>query len=138
MVNASYDATSGVDAIIFMTTPVKEVLPGDQIILNNLKKTRIPVYLVINKVDQLKRFNDIDLTIAKYMDLYPFQGIFPISVLEDKNVDVLLDNIVKALPFGPKFYPDDMISDHSERFLVGEWYDEIGKLALAFMLEHRL
>lgn len=120
MVNASYDATSGVDAIIFMTTPVKEVLPGDQIILNNLKKTRIPVYLVINKVDQLKRFNDIDLTIAKYMDLYPFQGIFPISVLEDKNVDVLLENIVKALPFGPKFYPDDMISDHSERFLVGE------------------
>ena len=120
MVNASYDATSGVDAIIFMTTPVKEVLPGDQIILDNLKKTRIPVYLVINKVDQLKKFNDIDLTIAKYMDLYPFQGIFPISVLEDKNVDVLLDTLVKSLPFGPKFYPDDMISDHSERFLIGE------------------
>ena len=120
MVNASYEATSGVDAIIFMTTPVKNVLPGDEIILNNLKKTKIPVYLVINKVDQLKKFNDIDLTIAKYIDLYPFQGVYPISVLEDKNVDVLLDNLVKALPFGPKFYPDDMISDHSDRFLIGE------------------
>ena len=120
MVNASYDATSGVDAIIFMTTPVKHVLPGDEIILNNLKKTKIPVYLVINKVDQLKKFNDIDLTIALYMNLYPFQGVFPISVLEDKNVDVLLDELVKALPFGPKFYPDDMISDHSDRFLIGE------------------
>ena len=120
MVNASYDATSGVDAIIFMTTPVKHVLPGDEIILNNLKKTERPVYLVINKVDQLKKFNDIDLTIALYMNLYPFQGVFPISVLEDKNVDVLLDELVKALPFGPKFYPDDMISDHSDRFLIGE------------------
>ena len=120
MVNASYDATSGVDAIIFMTTPVKHVLPGDEIILNNLKKTKIPVYLVINKVDQLKKFNDIDLTIALYMNLYPFQGVFPISVLEDKNVDILLDELVKALPFGPKFYPDDMISDHSDRFLIGE------------------
>ena len=120
MVNASYDAVSGVDAIIFMTTPVKHVLPGDQIILDNLKKTKTPVYLVINKVDQLKKFNDIDLTIALYMDLYPFQGVFPISVLEDKNVDILLDTIVKTLPFGPKFYPDDMVSDHSDRFLIGE------------------
>ena len=89
MVNSSYEATSGVDAIIFMTTPVKHVLPGDEIILERLKKSRIPVFLVINKVDQLKKFNDIDLTIALYKDLYPFAGVFPISVLEDKNMDVL-------------------------------------------------
>ena len=120
MVSASYDATRGVDAVIFMTTPLKQVLKGDEIILENLKKTRVPVFLVINKVDQLKRFNDIDLTINLYKDLYPFAGIFPISVLENKNMDVLLDTIKKALPFGPKFYPDDMVSDHPERFLISE------------------
>ena len=120
MVDASYSSTSGVDAIIFMTTPVKEVLAGDEIIINNLKNTKTPVYLVINKVDQLKKFNDIDLTIAKYMDLFPFQGIFPISVLEDKNVDKLLEMIVKTIPFGPKYYPDDMVSDHGDRFLISE------------------
>ncbi len=120
MVNASYESTGGVDAIIFMTTPVKEPLQGDLIILDNLKKTRVPVFLVINKVDQLKKFNDIDLTIAKYKDLYPFAGIFPVSVLENKNVDVLLDSIRSALPFGPKYYPDDMISDHGNRFIVAE------------------
>lgn len=120
MVNASYESTGGVDAIIFMTTPVKEPLAGDLIILDNLKKTRVPVFLVINKVDQLKKFNDIDLTIAKYKDLYPFAGIFPISVLEDKNVDILLDAIRSALPFGPKYYPDDMLSDHGNRFIVSE------------------
>lgn len=120
MVNASYESVSGVDAVIFMTTPVKEVLKGDEIILDNLKKLRIPVFLVINKVDQLKRFNDIDLTISKYMNLYPFAGIFPISVLENKNMDKLFDAIRSVLPFGPKFYPDDMISDHNERFLISE------------------
>ena len=120
MVDASYSSTSGVDAVIFMTTPVKSVLQGDQIILDNLKKLRIPVFLVINKVDQLKKFNDIDLTIAIYKDLYPFAGIFPISVLEDKNVDKLLDTIRSVLPFGPKFYPDDMVSDHDNRFLISE------------------
>ena len=120
MVNASYESTGGVDAVIFMTTPVKEPLQGDLIILDNLKKTKVPVFLVINKVDQLKKFNDIDLTIAKYKDLYPFAGIFPVSVLEDKNIDVLLDSIRSALPFGPKYYPDDMLSDHGNRFIISE------------------
>ena len=120
MVNASYESTGGVDAVIFMTTPVKEPLQGDLIILDNLKKTKVPVFLVINKVDQLKKFNDIDLTIAKYKDLYPFAGIFPVSVLEDKNIDILLDSIRSALPFGPKYYPDDMLSDHGNRFIISE------------------
>jgi len=120
MVNASYDATKGVDCVIFMTTPVKSVLKGDEIILENLKKTKVPVFLVINKVDQLKRFNDIDLTINLYKDLYPFQEIFPISVIENKNMDMLLNEIKRALPFGPQFYPEDMLSDHPERFLISE------------------
>lgn len=120
MVSASYDSVKGVDCVIFMTTPVKKVLPGDQIILDNLKNTKIPVFLVINKVDQLAKFNDIDLTIALYKDLYPFAGVFPISVIENKNVDILLSIIQSYLPFGPKMYPDDMISDHPKRFLVSE------------------
>lgn len=120
MVNASYGAVSGVDCVLFMTTPVKSVLKGDEIILENLKKTKVPVFLVINKVDQLKKFNDIDLTIALYKDLYPFAGVYPISVLEDKNLDKLLADIKTVLPFGPKYYPDEMLSDHPVRFLMAE------------------
>ncbi len=120
MVNASYGAVSGVDCVLFMTTPVKSVLKGDEIILENLKKAKVPVFLVINKVDQLKKFNDIDLTIALYKDLYPFAGVYPISVLEDKNLDMLLADIKTVLPFGPKYYPDDMLSDHPVRFLMSE------------------
>ncbi|MDE6945827.1 MAG: GTPase Era [Anaeroplasmataceae bacterium] len=120
MVQASYDATYGVDCILFMTTPVKQVLHGDEIILENLKKSKLPVFLVINKVDQLKRFKDIDLTIALYKDLYPFAGVYPVSVLEDKNLDHLMEDILKVLPFGPKYYPEEMASDHSIRFLMAE------------------
>lgn len=120
MVHASYEAASGVDCILFMTTPVKQVLRGDEIILDNLKKTKLPVFLVINKVDQLKRFNDIDLTIAIYKDLFPFAGVYPISVLENKNLDHLLEDIIKVIPFGPQYYPEDMSSDHSNRFLISE------------------
>ncbi len=120
MVDASFSATKDVDLILFMTTPLKEVLKGDEIILGNLKNKKIPVFLVINKTDQLKKFNDIDLTIAKYMNLYPFEGIYPISIKEEKNTDVLLQNILKYIPYGPKYYPDDMLSDHSESFLVSE------------------
>lgn len=120
MVNASYEATSGVDCILFMTTPVKRVLKGDEIILSHLEKTKLPVFLVINKVDQLKKFNDIDLTIALYKDLFPFAGVYPISVLENKNLNHLIADIVDIIPPGPKYYPDEMVSDHSMQFLLSE------------------
>ena len=119
MVEASFSATKDVDLVIFMTTPVKEVLKGDEIILSKLKKNT-KVFLVINKVDQLKKFNDIDLTIAKYMNLFPFQGIYPISIKDNKNMDVLLEDILKYIPYGPKYYPDEMVSDHSNSFLISE------------------
>lgn len=120
MVNASYNATKGVDAVIFMTTPTKKVLPGDEIILNNIKDLHIPVLLVINKVDILKKTTDIALTIALYKDLMSFYGIYPISVLDDKNIDVLLNDIKEILPVGPKYYPDEMVSDHNNSFLISE------------------
>ncbi len=120
MQDTSFNASRGVDVILFMTTPLKKVLKGDEIILDNLRNTKTPVFLVINKVDQLKKLNDIDETIILYKDLFPFAGVFPISVLEDKNVDILLKELLKYIPEGPLLYPDDIISDKNERFTVGE------------------
>lgn len=120
MVDASYDATRGVDLIIFMTTPTKKILPGDKIILDNIKDAHIPVLLVINKVDELNKITDIDLTIALYKDIIPFYGVYPISVLENKNIEHLLSDIKEIIPYGPKYYPDDMVSDHNNGFLISE------------------
>lgn len=120
MQDISFSSSRGVDLILFMTTPLKEVLKGDQIILDNLKNVRTPVFLVINKVDQLKKISNIDSSILLYKDLFPFAGIYPISVEENINIDVLLNDIKKYLPEGPLLYPEDIISDKPKRFNVGE------------------
>lgn len=120
MQDISYNSSKGVDCILFMTTPLKKVLEGDRIILDKLRGTKTPVYLVINKVDQLKKISDIDQTILLYQELFDFAGVYPISVYENKNIDRLLNDITELLPEGPMFYPDDVLSDRSERFTVGE------------------
>lgn len=120
MQDISFSSSRGVDLILFMTTPLKEVLKGDEIILDNLRGTKTPVFLVINKVDQLKKISNIDSSILLYQNLYPFAGIYPISVEKDINVDRLLLDIKEYLPEGPLLYPDDILSDKPERFTVAE------------------
>lgn len=120
MQNAAYSAVRGVDAVIFMTTPLKEVLRGDEIILEQLKKLKVPVYLVINKIDTLRKQTDIDQTILLYKDLFDFAGVFPISAKDDININFLIDEIVSILPNGPMYYPKEMVSDHSKNFLIAE------------------
>lgn len=120
MQDISFSSSRGVDLILFMTTPLKEVLKGDQIILDNLKGIKTPVFLVINKVDELKKMSNIDLSILLYKDLFPFAGIYPISVEQNINIDVLLNDIKKYLPEGPLLYPEDILSDKPERFNVAE------------------
>lgn len=120
MQDISFSSSRGVDLILFMTTPLKEVLKGDEIILDNLKNVKTPVFLVINKVDQLKKISNIDETILLYQDLYPFAGIYPISVEQNINTAKLLEDIKEYLPKGPLLYPEDIISDKPERFTVAE------------------
>ena len=120
MQDISFSSSRGVDLILFMTTPLKEVLKGDQIILDNLKGIKTPVFLVINKVDQLKKISNIDQSILLYKDLFPFAGIYPISVEKNINIDVLLNDIKQYLPEGPLLYPSDILSDKPERFTVAE------------------
>ncbi len=83
------------------------------------KKSEQPVYLVINKVDMIKK-QDVLPIIAFYSKKYPFKEIFPISALKSEGTDELLKVIAKALPEHPPFYPLDVVSEHSERFFVSE------------------
>ncbi len=124
MVNASYSSTKGVDAVIFMTTPLKEVLRGDEIILEGIKDLKIPVYLVINKIDLLKTKAQIDECIVLYQNLYPWAGIFPISALNNLNTAHLVHELVSKMEYGPKYYPEEMLSSHPERFIIAEFIRE--------------
>lgn len=120
MVEASYDSIKGVDAVFFMVSAVEPIGTGDKMIIENLKKIKKPIYLIINKIDLLKKKSDIDKVIVSYMNELDFKGVYPVSALEKTNVDILLRELEELLPEGPKYYPDDMICDHPERFIVGE------------------
>lgn len=120
MVSASYNSIKGVDAVFFMISAVDKIGTGDKMIIEHLKAIKKPIYLIINKIDLLKKKSDVDRVIIEYMNELNFEGIYPISALENTNVDILLNEIKKLLPEGPQYYPADTISDHPERFIIGE------------------
>lgn len=120
MNEATYSATQGQDAILFMVSAVEPIGTGDRLIINRLKEQKKPVYLLINKVDLLKNKTDIQKIIVSYMNEMNFKEIFPISAKEGINIDPLIDNLKGILQEGPQYYPDDMITDHPERFIIAE------------------
>jgi GTPase len=92
---------------------------GDAFVIETLKKVNKPIFLLINKVDLLRKDKILPL-IEKYKDLLPFREIIPISALKGDNVAVFEDLVVKALPEAEKVYSDEEVSDQSELFLLAE------------------
>jgi len=92
---------------------------GDQFVLDSLKDIKIPVILLINKVDIIKKDKILPL-IENYNELYPFKEIIPISALKGINVDVLEEKIYENLPEAEKVYSDDEVSIQSQKFLLSE------------------
>ncbi|ENZ02195.1 GTPase Era [Clostridium thermobutyricum] len=119
MVNSAKDSTKDVDLILFLTNPDGELGKGDSFILESLKGKQCPIFLVLNKVDEFTQ-DKVAETLSKYSKAFEFDEIIPISAIKGKNVDTLLKLMVDKLPEGPKYYPDDMITDVQERFVVSE------------------
>ncbi|ERI90234.1 ribosome biogenesis GTPase Era [Clostridiales bacterium oral taxon 876 str. F0540] len=119
MVKIAKDTLKEVDEILFLTTPDIEVGKGDQYILEQLRELKIPVIMVLNKIDENTE-NRVAETIKNYSEFFPFTEIIPISAIKGKNTDRLLNIMTKYLKEGPKFYPEDMITDQQERFIVSE------------------
>lgn len=119
MVNAAKESTKDVDLVLFLTNPDDEIGRGDKFILESLKGKKCPVFLVLNKVDENTQ-DRVAKSLAMYSEEFEFDEIIPISAIKGKNVDTLLDLMKKAMPEGPKYYPDDMITDVQEKFVVSE------------------
>lgn len=119
MVKLALDTLNDVDVVLFMINAKEGYGKGDQYILEQLSKVTSPVFLIINKVDLIHPDNLFAL-IAQYKDKYDFEEIVPISALNGNNVTYLLELLEKHLPEGPKYYSDDQMTDHSERFMISE------------------
>ena len=119
MVTAAVDSLKEVEAVLFLVAANEKRGPGDNFIIEQLQKVKVPVYLCINKIDTLTK-EDLLKVIVSYQDAYPFAGVIPISALEKENLDVLLDELTSTLPEGPQYFPEDMITDQPERLLISD------------------
>jgi len=119
MVSTALAAWQEVDCILFIVDGAAGVGGGDEFIAEKLAAVETPVVLAVNKVDRL----DASATLKALQagaSLGKFHSIFPISALNGYNADALVTTITSLLPPGPKYYPDDMMSDHPEQFIVAE------------------
>ncbi|RUL57040.1 MULTISPECIES: GTPase Era [Lysinibacillus] len=123
MIKVSKNTLKEVDIIMFMVNAEQAIGKGDEFILELLEGTKTPVFLVINKIDQIHPDELIGI-IESYKSKFPFAEIVPISALQGNNVDSLLQTIENYLPAGPQYYPADQVTDHPERFIISEMIRE--------------
>lgn len=119
MVNSAKDSIKEVDLVLFLINPDEEIGRGDKFIIETLKNQKAPVFLVVNKIDEFTQ-DRVAKTLQMYSSEFEFKEIIPISALKGKNVDRLIELMVNEMPEGPKYYPDDMITDVQEKFVVSE------------------
>jgi GTPase len=108
-----------VDIIVFMVNGTEEIGGGDRFIIDAFKETKTPVFLIINKIDLMKK-EDLLGIIDTYRQEFPFAEIIPISALKGDGVELLIKKLSEYLPEGPQYYPANMVTDHPERFIIGE------------------
>ena len=111
------------DIVYYVVDATKAYGKGEAFIIEKFKKLRVPVYLLLNKIDLLQK-EDLLKLIVQWQARYDFKEIFPISALKGENVDRLLQLTVQNLSEGIKYYPDDMMTDQAEKQVVAEFIRE--------------
>jgi GTP-binding protein Era len=118
MVKTALGTYGEVDVIMLLVEATERPGAGDKFIIETLSKIKTPVFLVINKVDLIAKERLLPL-MQELSGLYPFAEIIPVSALK-QDLGGLMDAILKRLPKGPKYFPDDQLTDQPERFVVTE------------------
>ncbi|MBZ4644813.1 MAG: GTPase [Petroclostridium sp.] len=119
MVKVAEQTLKEVDVVLFVVEADKPPRQGELEIIQELKKINTPVILIINKVDLVKK-DSILLLINEYSNLFNFHSIIPVSALNSDGIHIIKGEIRKVLPVGPKFFPEDMVTDQPERQIVSE------------------
>ncbi|MGO1470457.1 MAG: GTPase Era, partial [Tissierella sp.] len=119
MLKISRSTLEEVDVVTFMVDDSMDIGKMDNYILNILKEINTPIVLLINKIDMLDKDNLMKL-VAKYDQLGIFKEIIPISALNNDNVERYINVLKDLMPEGPQYFPEDMITDQPERFIISE------------------
>lgn len=138
MVNVAEHTLNDVDVILWLVEPSNFIGAGERHIIEDLQKADLPVILIINKTDTLKKEErDKILTyIDTYRKAYDFAEIIPASALKGENVDDIINTIFKYLPYGPMYYDEDTLTDQPMRQIVSELIREKALRALKDEVPH--
>jgi GTP-binding protein Era len=119
MVEAATGTFGSVDLLLLMTEAAPAPHPEDVLIIETLRESPLPVVLVINKIDLVEKSLLLPF-IDAFRNLHPFREFIPVSALKNSGVDHLVQEIWKLLPEGPRYFPEEMMTDRSERFIAAE------------------
>jgi GTPase len=114
------EALEGCDLILLIADVTQRLSPSDQFVVDIAKQAQTPVFLVLNKVDLLKDKAKLLPIIEEYRQKHEFKEVIPLSALKKNGLDLLLESVVKALPSGPRYFPEDQITDQPTRFMAAE------------------
>jgi GTP-binding protein Era len=115
----SYSSLDDIDCILFVVDAAGGLGRGDKYIIDALKRTTVPVILVLNKIDRLSK-DGILKAINMYKDLYDFAEIIPISAMKEHNIDTLIDITKNYLKDNVKYYEDEVITNTNPEFMITE------------------
>jgi GTP-binding protein Era len=121
MMSEVREALDGCDLLLLIVDVTRKFDRVDESVLEMAKKSRTPVFLLLNKIDLLRNQKDKLLPIIDgYRKLHAFKEIIPISARKPEGLDVLIKKIIGDLPEGPRYFPDDQVTDQPTRFMVAE------------------
>jgi GTP-binding protein Era len=114
------EALEGCDLILLIVDVSRKFNVADEFVLHMVKQAGTPVYLLLNKIDLLKEKGKLLPIIEEYRKLQDFKEVIPLSALKRDGLDLLLNQVVEALPTGPHYFPEDQITDQPARFMAAE------------------
>jgi GTP-binding protein Era len=119
MVSTALTALQEVELVLHLVEPEENKWEKEEFVLEKLSSVKALVFLLINKIDTIAKENLLPL-MKQSSSLGIYQEILPISALRGEGIHQLLDLIVRVLPPGPRYFPEDMVTDQMERFLAAE------------------
>lgn len=120
MLNTVKESVSDIDAVIFMMDCTKKINEQEMNLLKSLNASKMPVILVLNKIDLLRNKDDLAPVIASLTQEISFQAVIPVSVTEENGVDIVIEEIMKLAAESPHYFPEDMITDQPEKVIAAE------------------
>jgi len=124
MLNTVKESVSDIDAVVFVQDCTKKINDKELELLKSLNSAKMPVILVLNKIDLLKNKEELAAAIAELSEKAEFRAIIPISVTEDNGIDLVIDEIIGLAEDSVHYFPEDMITDQPEKVLAAEMIRE--------------